>query len=104
MAQVLRSSERSDNLGRLPTGFSSTVVSDELKRITNVLRTVMPEGTIGFEFDGRLTVNIDVRKREDVLVLQAVLPTIEAGLFRNLTLRNTPKSSFGHRVSAEVSR
>lgn len=101
MAQALHSS---NNLERLPTGLTSTIVTDELTRITSLLRTFAPEGVIGFEFDGCLHVHIDLRNREDVLVLQAVLLTIEGGLFRNLTLGNTPNRSFGHRVSAEVAR
>lgn len=101
MAQAL---PNTDNLERLPTGLSSTVVTDELTRITSLLRTFCPEGTIGFEFDGKLAVHIDVRKREDVLVIQTVLPTIEAGLFRNINLGNTPNRSFWHRISAEVAR
>ena len=108
MAHALRrsshGSDNPDNLGRISANFTSTTVTDELTRITNLLRTIVSEGTIGFEFDGRLQVNIDLRKREDVLVLQAVLPTIEAGLFRNLALGNTPNRSFGHRISAEVAR
>lgn len=101
MAQAL---PKHSNLERLPTAFGTTIVSDELRRITNLLRTIAPEATIGFEFDGSLRVNIDVRMREDVLVLQAMLPNLEAGLFRNATLGNTPSRSFGHRISAEVAR
>lgn len=102
MTQSLR--RQSDNVQRLKTGFASTAVTDELSRIANLLRTVAPEATIGFEFDGRLVVNIDVRKREDVLMLQIVLPTVEPGLLSNLSLRNTPGRSFSHRLSADVAR
>jgi hypothetical protein len=94
-----------DNVERLPTGFTSTAVTDELARITNLLRTVCPaDATIGFEFGGRLVVNIDIRKREDVMLVQAVLPAIEPGLFRELALGNTPGRAFFHRICAEVAR
>lgn len=103
MPNALR--RQSGNVQRLPTGFASTAVTDELTRITNLLRTVCPpDATIGFEFDSRLQVNIDVRKREDVLLIQAILPTIEMGLFRSLNLGNTPNRAFFHRISAEVAR
>lgn len=86
-------------------GCSVTPVTDELDRIMMLLQAICPPGTtIGFEFDGKLQVNIDVRKREDVLLIQAILPTIETGLFRNLSLGNTPNRAFFHRISAEVAR
>lgn len=103
MAHALR--RHTDNVERLPTGFASTAVSDELTRITNLLRGACPpDATIGFEFAGRLQVNIDIRKREDVLLIQTVLPTIEAGLFRNIGLGNTPNRAFFHRITADVAR
>ena len=96
---------QTDNVERLHTAFSASPVSDELGRIMALLRGLCPpDTTIGFEFDGRLQVNIDVRKREDVLLIQALLPTIEPGLFRNLALGNTPNRAFFHRISAEVAR
>ncbi|HEX7752783.1 MAG TPA: hypothetical protein VF440_10310 [Novosphingobium sp.] len=94
-----------DNVERLHAAFSASPVSDELDRIMTLLRGLCPpDTTIGFEFAGRLQVNIDVRKREDVLLIKALLPTIESGLFRNLALGNTPNRAFFHRITAEVAR
>lgn len=103
MAHALR--RQSDNVEQIRGTLASTAVTDELARIMTLLRTVCPaDATIGFEFAGRLQVNIDVRKREDVLLIQAVLPTIEGSLFHGLNLGNTPNRAFFHRITAEVAR
>jgi hypothetical protein len=81
----------------------STPVSDELGRISAKLCEVFPEGTcVSFSFDGQLSVHVDVRKREDVTVVEMLLPKIEAGLFHTITRGGTPHHPFYHRISARV--
>lgn len=81
----------------------STAVTDELSRILSMLRDVTPrDATISFDFDGQLHVHIDVRRREEVTLLEAVLPSLGCGLFHSLSRGSTPHHPFFHRVSAIV--
>ena len=90
---------------RLPVPISSHAVTDELNRILVLLREACPPGAdIGFDFDGDLHVHIDVRKREEVTLIQAILPTLGMGLFDGISLGSTPHRPFFHRISALVAR
>lgn len=91
------------NVERFPGAFPPSPVSDELNRIMALLHGACPpEAAISFSFDGRLQAHIDVRKREHVLFVEAVLPTLEAGLFHGVSTGGTPGHPFYHRVSALV--
>lgn len=82
-----------------------TQVTDELNRILGMLRDVSPnDATISFDFDGHLHVHIDVRRREDVTLLEALLPKLGCGLFSGVTRGSTPHRPFFHRISALVAR
>jgi hypothetical protein len=53
----------------------STPLTDKLNRILGLLVAVTPpDATISFDFGGRLHVHIDVRRPEDITVLESVLP------------------------------
>lgn len=81
----------------------STTVSGELNRILGMLRDVSPkDATISFDFDGQLHVNVDVRRREEVTLLESVLPLLGCGLFHSLSRGATPHHPFFHRISALV--
>lgn len=87
---------------RLPVA-TSTMVTDELNRISDMLREVVPsDATISFDFDGQLHAHIDVKKHEQVTVLQTVLPAVGGGLFHDLRMSGTPNRPFCHRLSAIV--
>lgn len=91
------------NVERFPGAFPANPVSDELNRIMELLRSACPPETlISFSFDGRLQAHIDVRKREHVMYVEMVLPTLEPGLFEGISLGGTPRHPFYHRVSAQV--
>lgn len=101
MAEAL--SMASGSVERFPFTSGSTSVTDELTRIGDIVRGACPPDTaVGFSFEGRLQVHIDVRKREHVLFVQTVLPTLGAGLFSGLTAGSTPGHPFHHRISAVV--
>lgn len=101
MAEV--SGMTASNVERFPGAFPASAVSDELSRIRALLRNACPpESLISFSFDGRLQAHIDVRKREQVLFVQMVLPTLEAGLFEGISLSGTPGHPFYHRISTAV--
>jgi hypothetical protein len=101
MAEAI--SMTASNVERFPGAFPASPISDELNRITALLRNACPpESLISFSFDGRLQAHIDVRKREQVLLVQMMLPTLEAGLFDSISLSGTPGHPFYHRVSATV--
>src|SRR5437764_3032533 len=88
-----------------PGPSPSTAVSDELNRILTMLREACPpDSHISFDFDGRLHVHIDVHKREEVTIVEMMLPTLGLGLFHGLSRGGTPHHPFFHRVSALVAR
>lgn len=90
---------------RFPGSSQRTMVTDELNRILTMLRENSPAASqISFDFDGRLHVHIDLREREDVILVEAVLPTLGAGLFHEISRGSTPHHPFFHRVSAIVDR
>jgi hypothetical protein len=88
---------------RFPASPGNRPVCDQLDRIVEMLRRACPPDTeITFSYDGRLQVHIDVRKREHVMYVEMVLPTLEPGLFDGVSLGGTPRHPFHHRVSALV--
>ena len=90
----------------LPAITQPTVVSDELSRIYNLLRDAFPEvHHISFEFDGKLLVHMDSRRKEQVELIQERLPYLAGGrLFSGIRRGETPKRPFDHRISALVAR
>lgn len=83
----------------------STVISDELSRILDMLRDICPAGArISFDFDGKLHVHIDVRTGEDVARMGGILPTLGGGMFHGINVGTTPHHPFFHRVSALIDR
>lgn len=96
------SAELTGTVERLPVP-SASGVTDELNRIFSMLRDVAPrDATISFDFDGKLHAHIDVKKREQVTVLETVLPVVAGGLFQDLRMSGTPNRPFCHRLSAVV--
>lgn len=100
------------NEGKLPEGVDrlhgdkrSTAVSDELNKLLTLLRDSLPqEAAITFLFDGKLQVRIDVRKLEQVLAIEMVLPQLGGGIFHDIQRGQAPNHSFMHRVTARVDR
>jgi hypothetical protein len=91
------------NVERFPGAFPATPVFDELGRIMALLQSVCPpESLVTFSFDGRLQAHIDVRKREHVMFVEMVLPTLEGGRFEGISIGGTPGHPFYHRISANV--
>jgi hypothetical protein len=91
------------NVERFPGAYPSTSVTDELNEILGALRQAFPDAAhISFDFDGHLHVHIDVRKREQVTLVQAALPSMAVAHFHRLRMGGTPNHPFLHRVSAIV--
>lgn len=90
----------------LPEVAQPTVVSDELGRLHGLLREAFPDvHHITFEFDGKLLVHMDTRRKEQVALIQERLPYLVGGrLFSQVRTGETPKRPFDHRVSAVVAR
>ena len=83
----------------------ATPVSDELAKIRGVLIEKLPrESAIKFEFDGKLSLHVYVRGYEDLAVVEALLPSLCGGIFRNLQRGMSGQGAFRHRVSASVAR
>lgn len=103
MAQALAHAAGPANV--LPVFPTTGTVTEELTRILALLRqSCPPEAVISFDFDGELHVHIDVRKKEDVTLVQAMLPMLGMGLFDCIRLGSTPHRPFFHRISALVAR
>jgi hypothetical protein len=93
------------NVEPISTSSQSTVVSDELAKLTGMLREFCPpDAVIGFEFDGRLHLHIYLRRSEDVTKMETVLPSLFGGIFHNVQRGQAGRRSFLHRVSALVAR
>ena len=83
----------------------STPISDELGKLRGVLIEKLPrEALVKFEFDGRLLLHVHVRSYEDLPVVEALLPSLCGGIFRNLQRGMTGHTSHRHRVTASVER
>ena len=92
-------------LSARPGTQPSTIVSDELGRIRSAVQALSPaDAAIGFEYDGRLRINIDVRSLEDLTRLETLLPGAFDGLFFNLQRRLVEHHPFLHRLTATVAR
>ena len=90
---------------QMPAPARSTMISDELNRICGAVRAMCPNDTeIGFEFDGKLQINIDLRKLEDLARVEALLPTLCGGIFSNIQRGLVDNRPFFHRLTAEVAR
>lgn len=93
------------SLERFPVQSRANFVSDELGTIlASLVEACPPRSNIGFHFDGKLHVHIDVRAVEDVTRVEALLPSIGAGMFHTIKRGSTPGHPFFHRVSALVER
>lgn len=83
----------------------STVITDELNKILDMLKDACPEGAvISFDFNGRLYVHIDVHSFEDLLKVEGILPILGGGIFHDMCRGDTPHRSFHHRLNAIVDR
>jgi hypothetical protein len=90
-------------IDRFQFASRSGAVSDELTRITTLIRSALPEvAGVSLSFDSKLQVHIDVRRREDVTVVELILPNLEPGLFQGIGRGRTPGHPFHHRVTAGV--
>ena len=96
---------KSASLERFPVRSRANFVSDELGTIlASLVEACPPRANISFYFDGKLHVHIDVRAVEDVTFVEALLPSIGAGMFHTIKRGSTPGHAFFHRVSALVQR
>ena len=83
----------------------SKLISEELGKIFKILRDAAPsDATVSFDFDGTLHAHIDVRRAEEVSQLKAILPTLGAGLFHDISVGATPHHPFFHRLTAKIDR
>ena len=102
MSQKIRTS---GNVELLPGASKSNLISDELNIVLNILREVCPtDAKISFDFDGKLHAHIDVHKREEIFIIEKMLPKLGNGLFHSITLGDTPHHPLFHRITALVDR
>ena len=103
--RAMIASETADgNIESIPIP-SKSGVSDELGRLLGILRGLCPRrAVILFEYDGALRVHIDIRRLEDVPVVETFLPSLCGGIFRDAQRGLSAKHSFFHRITATVAR
>ena len=90
---------------QMPAPAKSTVVSDELNRIIGAVRSICPtDAVISFEYDGKLQINIDIRKLEDLARVEGMLPSLCGGIFSHLQRGIVDNRPFFHRLTAYVDR
>jgi hypothetical protein len=93
------------NVEPISVSSQATPVSDELSRLMAVLRDFCPsDANIGFEFDGKLHLCVQLRRFEDVTRLETALPTLCGGIFDDIRHGQVGRHSFLHRVTALVAR
>ena len=98
MAEV----SRGDEVTRLPLRREHPEITPALQRMTDELRRICPaSAVIGFRFDGRLHVDVDVRTLEEVSRVEHLLPTALGGILENIR-RGKAALSFSHRITADV--
>lgn len=91
------------NVEQIPVPPRPRIVTAELDRIAQAVRAHCPKDTtIGFEYDGRLQINIDIRKLEDLMAVEGVLPTLLGGIFTKLQRGLVDNRPFQHRLIADV--
>ncbi|WP_380873562.1 hypothetical protein ACFB49_42300 [Sphingomonas sp. DBB INV C78] len=92
-------------ISRIPSKPRAKIVSDELQKISALLVDACPsEAIVSFSYEGELRVHIDVRNLEHVTLVEAILPTLGAGLFNDIRRGSSPEHPFFHRVTADVDR
>jgi hypothetical protein len=97
--------EATTKVERISVPTKATPVSDELSKLTAMLRGICPaDALIAFEFDGKLHLHIYLRRFEDVTRLEVALPTLCGGIFHDVQHGQVGRHSFLHRVSALVER
>ena len=91
------------NVEPIAAGGRTAVVSRELDRIAQAGATVSPDDAdIGFEYDGKLRINIDIRKLEDLARVEILLPTLCGGIFSDVQRGLVDNRPFLHRLTALV--
>jgi hypothetical protein len=97
--------EASTNVERIAVPSKATPISDELSSLTAMLRDICPpDAAIAFIFQGKLQLQIDLRRFEDVTKLELTLPAMCGGIFRDVRRGQVGRHSFLHRLSALVER
>ncbi|WP_132384991.1 hypothetical protein [Novosphingobium sp. PhB165] len=91
--------------GALPAQSDAKSLTNQLDEILGLLHAEFPEAAaITLDFNGKLHVHMDVRKGEDVPLLEERLSLLEEGMFTQVGRGATPGHPFSHRISALIAR
>jgi hypothetical protein len=100
-----KQNESSAEVKPIAVSQKSSVVTDELTKLTDMLHGICPsEAVITFEFVGGLHVHIDVRSLEDMTRLETLMPSFAGGVFYDIQRGLAARRSFFHRLTASVAR
>jgi len=85
------------------TGSSRPSLNEQLSAILGDLRERIAEADdVTLEFKGKLHVHLDVKRGEDLPLVEAKLADLGEGMFSQISRGSTPNHPFSHRVSALV--
>lgn len=85
------------------TVTSTTPLNDQLSVILADLRDRIGEADdVTLDFKGKLHVHLDVKRGEDLPLVEAKLAELGDGMFSQISRGATPNHPFSHRVSALV--
>ncbi|MPS69788.1 MULTISPECIES: hypothetical protein [Novosphingobium] len=85
------------------TAASRTPLTDQLSAILAQLSEAMVEADdISLDFKGKLMVHLDVKRGEDLPLVEAKLSALGDGMFSQVSRGATPHHPFSHRVTALV--
>ena len=100
-----KQNETSAEVKPIAISQKSSVVTDELTKLTDILHGICPsDAVITFEFVGGLHVHVDVRTLEDMTRLETLMPSLAGGVFYDIQRGLAARRSFFHRLSASVAR
>lgn len=91
-----------DGISRLPIRQRGAVLAPALRELADMLlHACPPETTVGFRYDRKLHVDLDVRGAENAILVERLLPTLRLGMFTEVRRAMTPRP-FLLRITAEV--
>ena len=97
--------QESENIAAIRISDGQQPISEELAKIIEPLHAEFPNAVeIGFTYRKNLRLHVDVRTLEDAHAIEARLPGLCGGIFREVFSGSSPHHTFFHRVSAKVDR
>lgn len=83
-------------------GYSRSLCA-EIEALHSLVHAACPpSAVVSVCFDGHFNLFVDVRSLEEAATVEAILPDLAGGAFRDLRRSGTPHQPFRHRVTATI--